>query len=220
MEFLKKFINNLLDYIYKKRCYFCGTNKECVKMCSKCYEQLVFNEPSANRTILGVKIYTAGIYEKNLQKMIRGLKYHRQKDLAFYQAKFMWEYFSEIITKENLETNYQVIPVPLYKNREKQRGYNHMKLVTEEFCKLSGFTPNYKLIERVKETKPQYKLSKKERMKNLNNAFKINSTELLNKPLLIIDDICTTGSTFESMIEELNANAINNITCLATSSPM
>lgn len=220
MEKLKKFINNLLDYIYKKRCYFCGSNKEYVKMCSKCYEQLVFNEYSVDRNILGVKIYTAGVYEKNLQKMIRGLKYHHQKDLAYYQAKFMWEYFSQIIENEHLEKNFQVIPVPLYKTREKQRGYNHMQLVAEEFCKLNNFTPNYKLIERIKETKPQYKLSRKERMNNLNRAFKVNTQELLNKPILIIDDICTTGSTFESMIEELNANGINNITCLATSSPL
>lgn len=209
----------LLDYIYKKRCYFCGSNKECVKMCSNCYSDLRHSNLSANRIILGIKIYSAGIYEKNIQKMIRGLKYHKQKDLAYYQAKFMWEYFSKIIETENLESDYQVVPVPLYKDREKKRGYNHMTLVAEEFCKQSGYELNNNLISRIKSTKPQYKLSRFQRMQNLENAFSVNIKNLKNKPILIIDDICTTGSTFESMIEEFNSYGINNIICLATSSP-
>jgi len=185
-------------------------------MCSKCYSKLTPSEPAANRQILGINVYTAGVYEKNLQKMIRGIKYHRQKDLAFYQAKFMWEYFSRL---ENKYDCYQVIPVPLHKNRKKKRGYNQMELVTEEFCKLSGYIPNYNLITRIKETRPQYKLSRKERLKNLDNAFDVDTKQLLNLPVLLIDDICTTGSTFESIIEELNKNGINDITCFATASP-
>ena len=134
MEKFKKFINNLLDYIYKKRCYFCGSNKEYVKMCSKCYEQLVFNEYSVDRNILGVKIYTAGVYEKNLQKMIRGLKYHHQKDLAYYQAKFMWEYFSQIIENEHLEKNFQVIPVPFTKHEKNNVDITTCNLLQKNFA--------------------------------------------------------------------------------------
>ena len=219
MEKFKKIFEFILDYIYKKRCYFCGSNKECVKMCSKCYEQLQFSDLKPDRKILGVNVYTAGVYEKYLQKMIRGIKYHRQKDLAFYQAKFMWEYFSRLKETEHLEDCYQVVPTPLHKSREKKRGYNQMKLVAEEFCILSGYTLNNNLITRIKETKPQYKLSRKERLKNLDNAFEVNTKNLLNLPVLLLDDICTTGSTFESMIDKLNENGINNITCLAASSP-
>ena len=211
--------HKLLDLIYKKRCYFCHSSDECIKMCSKCYETLEFNNLKSDRTILGTKIYVAGIYEKTIQKMIRGIKYHNQKDLAYYQAKFMWEYFSELIQNENLETSFQVVPVPLYKTRQKQRGYNHMELVAEEFCKLSGFSFNKELIKRIKSTKPQYKLSRAERMQNLEKAFKVDTSKLLNLPILIIDDICTTGSTFEAMIDEFNTHGICNITCLATSSP-
>lgn len=216
---MKRFLavfSKLLDFIYKKRCYFCGSNKECVKMCSKCYDELRYSDFYSKRVILGINVYVAGIYEKNIQKMIRGLKYHKQKDLAYYQAKFMWEYFSKL---DNIDSDYQVVPVPLYKDREKKRGYNHMKLVGEEFCKLSGYELNNNLISRTKPTKPQYKLSRLKRMQNLEKAFSVNIKNLKNKPILIIDDICTTGSTFESMIEEFNGYGISNIVCLATSSP-
>ena len=220
MEDLKKFIDKLLDYIYKKKCYFCGKSNESVKMCSKCYEELEFCNLKPNRIILGSDVYVAGIYEKNLQKIIRGIKYHKQKGLAYYQAKFMWEYFQELLTQSNITKEFQVVPVPLHKARERKRGYNHMQLVAKEFCELSGYEPNYELITRVKHTKAQYKLSRAERLKNLHNAFKVDKTRLIeDKTILIIDDICTTGSTFEAMISELHANGIKDIVCFATSSP-
>ena len=67
--------------------------------------------------------------QKNLQKLIRGLKYHNQRDLAYYLAKFMAEYFSKITDKDIFE----VVPVPIFPKREKKRKYNHMNLVGEEF---------------------------------------------------------------------------------------
>jgi len=214
-QYIKTFFTNLLDLIYKKKCYFCHLSKHSEKMCQECFNTLSLADFKTNRIINGVNIYSAGIYEKNLQKLIRGLKFHKQRELAYYLAKFMWEYFKELDIKEN----YQVIPVPMHKNRRKKRGYNHMELVAEEFCKLSGFISNFELITRIKDTKPQYKLSKVKRMENLSDAFKINNDKLLDLPILIIDDICTTGSTFEEMIKELKNAGCKEIICLSASNP-
>ena len=93
---MKKFLNDLLDWIYKKKCYFCNSSNECVKMCSDCYEEMEHLPVAINREIFGAKIYCAGLYEDNLQKLIRGLKYHQQRDLAYYQAKFMHEFWQDI----------------------------------------------------------------------------------------------------------------------------
>ena len=210
---MKKIFLAILDLIYKKKCYFCGKSKYSSKMCPECYDEMTFSAIQVNRVIKGINIYSCGIYEKTLQKLIRGLKYHRQKDLAFYLAKFMYEYYEKL----NLNKKFQVVPVPLHKNRVKKRKYNHMELVAEEFCKLSGDVPNFELIKRVKDTKPQYKLSRKERLENLKSAFVVDKTKDLNLPVLIIDDICTTGATFEEMISSLDG--ISDITCLAASSP-
>ena len=214
------FLNKLLDYIYKKKCYFCGSSKECVKMCSKCYDELIFASESCNRLINGVQVYSAGVYEKNLQKMIRGIKYHRQKELAYYMAKFMWKYFKRVIEKEGLSGTFEVVPVPLHRSREMKRGYNHMKLVADEFCNLSGYAPNYNLIKRIKPTKPQYKLSFAQKQENLKNAFEVDKSRITGNTVLIIDDICTSGATFSSMIEELKLNGVENIICLSASSPL
>ena len=212
---MKDFFIGLLDWIYKKKCYFCKHSDECVRMCSKCYESLEHLRPEVNRIVQSKNIYCAGVYDKNLQKLIRGLKYHNQRELAKYLAKFMYEYWLLIDGK----SNFQVVPVPIYKTREKKRKYNHMNLVAEEFCNLSGCTLNLDLIKRIKNTKPQYNLKKHERENNLKNAFEVDESNLLPMKILIIDDICTTGSTFEEMIKEFAKHNIFDITCFAATTP-
>lgn len=208
-------LSNLLDWIYKKKCYFCRSSKEAVKMCSKCYDDMDFLPVQINRIIEGKKVYCAGVYSKNLQKLIRGLKYHNQKDLAYYLAKFMAEYFSKITDK----TDFEIIPVPIYPKREKKRKYNHMNLVGEELARLTSNSLNKNLIKRVKDTKPQYKLKRHERMQNLNGAFEVDKSNYTGKTLLLIDDICTTGSTFEEMIKEFAKHGITDIICFAATTP-
>lgn len=215
---MKKIFESLLDLIYRKKCYFCGNSKHSLRMCPKCYAKLEFSAPKANRIIEGVDIYCAGVYTKELQKLIRGVKYHRQKELAYFQAKFMYDYF---LTLKNLQDKvFELIPVPLHKKRIKKRKYNHMELVCNEFAKLSGFSCNFGLIKRIKDTKPQYKLSRKERLNNLSNAFETDKTMISGKTLLIMDDICTTGATFEEMIKVLKEAGITDIICFATSTPV
>ncbi len=212
---MKKILFALLDLIYKKKCYFCSSSKYSLKMCPKCYELMEFSDRRANRIIDGVNIFSCAIYEKTIQKLIRGLKYHKQKELAFYLAKFMYEYWEKLGDTRD----FQVVPTPLHKNRIKKRKYNHMELVAEEFCKLSGYSLNNDLIKRIKDTKPQYRLTRIQRLENLAEAFEVDITKDLHKPILILDDICTTGATFEEMIEALRQKNINEIVCLAASTP-
>ena len=216
---MKNFLYELLDWIYKKKCYFCGKSHECIKMCSDCYNSLEFQSFRVHHIQDGTNFYCAGVYEKNLQKLIRGLKYHNQKDLAYFQAKFMYDYMMNI---KSLNTrNFVIIPVPLHKNRLKKRKYNHMELVAEELAKLTGFSTNFSVVKRIKDTKAQYNLSRGQREKNLQNAFYVNQDEINSSKdcdIMLIDDICTTGATFEEIIKEMKKAGFKNITCFATTS--
>lgn len=209
-----KQLSYLLDFIYKKRCYFCRSSRENTKMCKKCYDTIDFLPPYPVMKILNKQVYSASVYAKNLQKLIRGIKYHNQTELAHFQAKIMYDFWQTLPVSEE---KFVIVPVPLHKKRLKDRKYNHMALVAEEFAKFTGYTINDNLIHRIKETKPQYRLSIKERESNLKDAFKVDKSSYDGENLLIIDDILTTGSTLKAMIQTFIDADIYNITAFTTS---
>lgn len=215
---MKKILLKLLDLIYKKRCYFCGDSKSNLKMCEKCFNKIQLLKNRPQQSISGVKVYCATLYKDDTQKMIRGVKYHNQKELAYYQAKLMYNYWKNL---EEFNDSYVIIPVPMFDKKEKKRGYNHMTLVAQEFAKLAGenYSVNTNIIKRIKDTKPQYKLTLKQRQSNLKSAFSLSGKyeNYINKKILILDDILTTGSTLQEMIKTFNAKGTCDITCFTTS---
>ncbi len=208
------FLKQLLDLIYKKRCYFCLKSKENIIMCSKCYKKINFLQPKKFQTLDNVPVYCASLYADEVKKMIRGIKYHNQKELAFFQAKLMYDYWKKLTVSEEY---FVIVPVPLFKEREVKRKYNHMQLVAEEFAKLTGYSVNSDLIFRIKDTKPQYKLTKKQREKNLKDAFECQKENYHDEKLLLIDDILTTGSTMSEMIKTFRKSKIEDLTIFVTS---
>lgn len=209
-------IKQLLDWIYRRNCYFCHKPTPTL-MCEKCYEKIEINFSDPIKVINGVKIYSTSLYIDNLRKLIRGLKYHKQKELAEPLAKLLFTFWQGLdIDKDNFE----IIPMPLYPLREKERRYNHMFLVAEELSKLTGYPVNNKIAIRVKNTKPQYKLSRVERIKNMKDAFQVSPKEYNGKKLLLIDDICTSGTTLGELITELKKHNIKNLYALTGANPV
>lgn len=211
------FLSQLLDLIYKKRCYCCKSTKENVNLCSKCYKSIKPLSYTSIEVINGVNTYSATVYRGNVQKVIRGLKYHKQRNLAFYLAEIMYEYWQNL---EISKKNFVIVPVPVSPERLKERHYNHMSLVAKEFAKLTGYEINENLIIRVKDTKPQYKLNKAQRAKNLKGAFeavKENFDENTDRQnFLIFDDILTTGSTISEITKIFQKKGVKNLAAFTT----
>lgn len=212
-----KFFEKLLNLIYIQPCYFCHSKEDDYIICKKCYKKIHFLPPDIFKTIQNCNIYACTLYEGIIKKMIIDLKYHNQKKLAPLQAQIMYKYWQEL----NIKDNFLILPVPIHKNRKKERKYNHMDIVSVEFAKLTGFKTNKNFLIRIKDTKKQFNLHKNERVKNIRNAFDININEGIEKntKLLVIDDITSTGITLEEIIKVLKKNGYNNITSLTLATP-
>lgn len=208
-------LKRLLDFIYETKCYFCSGSKEDTVFCSKCYNSVDFFSNQPVSKIANCRVYAVTYYKEITQKLIRAVKYHNKKELAPFQAKMMYEYWQG--TSE-CDKKYTVIPVPMFYSKGRKRNYNHMDLVAEEFCRLSGYKLAEKSLVRTRETAPQYKLSKKERMKNLKDAFALKDKNF-QEPVMLMDDISTTGTTLTEIINVLNENNIYDITCFVTAIP-
>lgn len=207
-------LKKLLDFIYEKNCYFCHKSYENVIFCSKCYAAVDFLPYKPVFYIYDTKVFSVTYYKNIIQKLIRAVKYHNKTELAEYQAKLMADYWRHI--SEN--KRYTVIPVPMFFSKARKRKYNHMDIICEKFCELTGNIADKKSLIRNRETAPQYKLSREEREKNLKGAFSLRNKNL-KTPILIIDDISTTGTTLKEIISVLHQNDIYDIVCLVTSIP-
>lgn len=185
-------------------------------MCKSCIDAVEIHGIESSRIVCGLKVYYVTSYTGNMRKLIRGLKYHRKKDLAKNFAEFLSLYWKNLAESEE---EFEIVPVPLYKNRQNKRGYNHMELVALEFSKLTGYKVNTSLISRIKDTKPQYKLSMIQRRENLKGAFSVNRNAYNGKRILLIDDICTTGTTLEEMIKTLKGARVNNLYAIVGACP-
>lgn len=173
--------------------------------------------PAVFREVSNCKIYACCLYDEIIKILIKDLKYKSQKKLAPLQAQIMYEYWQEL----NLKEEYLILPVPIHLHRKKERKYNHMDLVADEFAKLTGLKANKNFLIRIKDTQKQFKLHKQERIKNIKNAFDINPKELIekDKKLLIIDDITSSGITLEEIIKVLKKNGYKNIMALTLATP-
>lgn len=209
-------LKRLLNYIYKDKCYFCSNTKENTVFCSKCFESIDYLNYETIETILDSNVYSCTYYKGIIQKLIRAVKYHNKTQLAKFQAQIMFDYWENLQEKNEI---YTLIAVPLHKNRQQKRRYNHMELIAKEFCNLTNYELNTKCLHRVKDTVPQYKLSKKQREKNLEDAFKVEKEQIPDSSILLIDDITTTGSTLYEIIKELRKYTDKKIVCLTTAIP-
>lgn len=209
-----KFLEKLLNWIYVERCYFCGSSLESKRLCSKCLSSIKILPHSPHSLINGCSIYSVTLYEDVMKKLIKRVKYHHDIKLALAQAKLMADFWE----KFNFTEKFIVLPVPQHKNRIRQRRGNHMDIVGKKFCDLLSYTFISDFLVRIKDTKPQYKLSREEREENLKDAFSLFPDKLPDKssPILIIDDIKTTGTTLKEIISLLQKNGYTNIRAFTT----
>lgn len=89
-----------------------------------------------------------------------------------------------------------VIPIPLSPRQLKARSFNQAQLLAQVLRKSLGLPEGKDLLLKVKETKEQVKLSRAERLSNLQGAFVVSQPEILkDKKVLLVDDVYTTGAT-------------------------
>jgi ComF family protein len=102
-----------------------------------------------------------------------------------------------------------IIPLPLSKEREKQRGYNQSRSLAEEISRHYSIDIDASSLRKVKDIAPQFELARNERLLNVKGAF--SSSPLPGKNVLLIDDIYTTGATVREASTALKAAGAGSV---------
>ena len=96
----------------------------------------------------------------------------------------------------NIKSYDIIIPVPISKKRLKERGYNQSSIYAKAVAQTFKIQYEDSTLKKVKNNIPQSMLSQEDRMKNVQDVYEItNAKTIINKKILLIDDIFTTGST-------------------------
>ncbi len=212
MEYLKKALIFLLQILYPKQCLVCGKLEQDT-ICNKCYNTLKieakiekYNNKSFNKHLYIFK------YEGKIRNLII--------DYKFNDKPYLNELFVKIILKNEkicrkIKKYDIIIPVPIHKKRENERGYNQSELIARKLAnnlKIELLTDS--LIKQ-KNTLPQSTLSKKQREENVKTVYKIkNKQKIKNKKIILLDDIYTTGATAEECSKILKQNGAKEILVL------
>jgi ComF family protein len=121
-----------------------------------------------------------------------------------------------VVGERELESYDMVVPVPLHRNRLKERGYNQSELIADVVC---GEFPQVKIqsiLRRTKDTPSFSMLGAQERRNQIRNAFQlIPGTDVKKRKILLIDDVVTTTATTNECARTLRRAGAESIDVLA-----
>lgn len=131
-------------------------------------------------------------------------------ELGILMAKKLTENFPSLLNANH----YTLTAIPLHWMRQRWRGFNQSQILAETLSKELNM-PVANILERKRFTKTQKNLKKEERIKNINNAFKLkDDTDVHNQNIILIDDVSTTGSTLLEAVKVLKRNGASKVYCL------
>jgi competence protein ComFC len=99
-----------------------------------------------------------------------------------------------------------LVPVPMSRERERERGYNSAVLLAQEISLLTKI-PLKTALRKIRPTPPQVSLSREERRRNPRGAYQMEKEENLSK-VVLVDDVLTTGSTLEECARVLKKGEV------------
>lgn len=230
---LNKLMEGVLDIFYPKRCVICDQVlasreeylcKHCISLprfigedyCMKCGKPVKNEEEYCMDCKDKKTTYLYGrstfVYDHFMRTSVSRFKYHGRQEYAKYYAHEMYQRFGAWMKAVKADA---LIPVPIHRERFRQRGFNQAESIAKELSRLSKIPVLSGFLMRIKNTLPQKELSEKERFQNLQQAFQVASCkEKLYKEMkcvIIIDDIYTTGSTIEACSQILRKWGIEKI---------
>lgn len=192
-----------LPFISAHQCTLCSRELRMIEdgpLCKDC----------SGKNLYFDKVISVVKYDQNIKKLIYKYKYSGHTYLGRTMGELMGKKF---LTETNRE--YIIIPVPLYKSKEIERGFNQSYLLAKYVGRETSIPLEKDSLIRVKNTKVMHSLSKKEREENVENAFKVaHSGVIKDKNIILVDDIFTTGSTVNACSKILKQSGAKSVIIL------
>jgi ComF family protein len=138
-------------------------------------------------------------YDGGLRELIHLLKYNGVRPAANVLGRMLAECLGKL-ESEFEDEEILIVPVPLFKGKRRQRGFNQAEIIAREAMKVypdkARFAFATDLLVRVRATQSQIGLTSHQRRQNMRGAFAVySSQQVTGRSIVVVDDVYTTGTT-------------------------
>lgn len=220
----------LVELLFPRRCPVCGEIveplgalicPECVHKlepvkqptCRKCGKE-VFSEQEEycmdckrhSRSFeSGVALFR---YNEAARRSMAAIKYKNKREYLDFYASAMAYRYQKTVKHWGASV---LVPVPVHPSRRRKRGFNQAEELAQRLSRHWGIPVESRLLQRSRKTAPQRDLNPQERLRNLQEAFRVDRSRKIPECVILVDDIYTTGSTMEACSRVLMAAGVRKV---------
>lgn len=213
---MKGLLKDLANFFMPRTCHLCGcTLRESEKVfCVRCIETLprsLYHHMPLNpmeRRFAGIVPFVRAtghfIYSRNseLAATIHDMKYRSFPSVGYRLGEIVGV---ELHMSGFFEGADCVAGVPMHWWKKARRGYNQADFIARGLSAATGL-PVINVLEASRPHKTQTAMTLEQRLANLTGSFRVKDPDMLRgRGLVIVDDVCTTGSTLRSIASEVAA---------------
>ena len=199
---------NFLNLFLQSNCPLCQrpASQEFCEYCHKQLQKCRLTE-SNRRQDNSPPVIAWGIYGGIIKRAITTMKYDNHPEIARPLGECLGEIWLQNYGNKDA---FMVVPIPMHPEKQKKRGFNQAALIAKSFCQTTGLQLKLSGLQRVKATEALFGLSPTERKETLTQAFEIGKDfrKPPKTPVVLVDDIYTTGATVKSAIQTLSKSGI------------
>lgn len=221
-------VQSLLDVLFPRPCVGCGLDRKGQGefLCELCRDHVPFilppfcttcGRPAEMEYAYPTEEFECGLCRKNTYRFDRarslGVYTSVLKELVhFFKYRSHPGAIREITSLleqhlDPLEEHYQdlqVVWVPLHRRKLKERGFDQSYVLARQMARLCRLPVVEGTLVRVRDTSPQARKNRTERMANVRGAFQVARPEAVaGRRLLVVDDVFTTGATVNEVTKVL-----------------
>ncbi|MBR9976887.1 MAG: ComF family protein [Bacteroidetes bacterium] len=236
---MRPLISAFLDVLYPPLCIGCGLRvRPHDVLCVRCIREML-NLPlsmevstlhlaslacacDATMMLVGWEYEDGGV----LERCIHAMKYRRLHQVGEWLGRLLGEGLvgNPLLDHNPATERPLLLPVPLHRIKRIERGYNQADAICRGLAYECELEWDHNLLLRTRYTTSQSasRLDRDERQANVRKAFTVNglrAEQLRGRPLIIVDDLVTTGATIGACVDVLIQSGFSDVRILAVARP-